>query len=292
MSPRRSPDDLGVVSGGKPLPLRYAYLERMSAGRHRLFLLDEARSCDAVLASTHYDEPTIMLDLATRLAPDGELTTVITNLTPDAGARVHLGGSGDAGSRIEVALDVVVTGQPALGPDDARGASSPTLELHGTVTADGCGDERVDPATRPKAKHPSTATVTIAGKRVAIASAILDRYPNDAKIRDLVLLTAPSTCADHTHAEVEVSRGRQCFSGPPDTTCWTVRGAWLDRPATNADILDPKSAKLMIVPGATGTSTDGPTVALALQGSGTIGDYAIALEGSIEAIDCSAQFPR
>jgi len=297
VSPPRSGNELGVTLGvtldGKSLPLRHAYLERMSAGGQRLFLFDEPSSCNAVLAMTHYDAPTILLDLATRLAPDGALTTVIANLTPDPGARVQLTGSADAGSRVEVALDVVVTGGPTLGPDDARGPASPTLELHGTITADGCGDERVDPALQlPKAKHPSTATVTIAGKRLPIASAILDRYPGGTNIRDLLLLTAPSTCARAGRgAEVRVSRGRECFSGPPDTICWTVRGAWLERPATNPDVFDPKAAKLVIVPGATGTSADGPTVVLALQGAGMVGDYPIALAGSIEAIDCSAQFP-
>lgn len=270
-------NDLRVTFGGQPVKVAKALIKRIPvSGRFQLVLTDKTANCEELISSlwdSHKGEHKVLIDLGQNLATDGTLQSLVTyayspDVTIQPGSSVKIGGKADAGERVSVAIDL-------------SGASDKSpLEVHGSFIAEGCGERlSANKDGEPKAKHASTATLTIAGKKLPIFSMVRHgSVADDRQAPDFVLSTGPKDCSTTTPwAEVVLERHHGF---------WHARGQWLPNGAQNNALPDDKTSQIKITAGKAGTSDDGPTVELKLDGSGTIGDYPIALDGTIEAIDC------
>jgi hypothetical protein len=139
------------------------------------------------------------------------------------------------------------------------------MTVEGTVEAIGCGDQPADDAGVPKDNHVSAATISIAGTKVDVKSAIVSGD-------DLTLSSGPKDCSTVTPwSQVVVKR-----TGGK----WSLAGTWFVDESTS----DAPNLKATL--GAQGSGKDGPTIALTVTGSDKIGAYPVTLDGTVEAIDC------
>lgn len=270
-------DKLKVTIDGKPVAIANAFLKKISPDRFQLYLSNKGGSCrellDNVFNGGDDSQIDVIVDLTPRLAADGSQTIEVSyiyeggstvNIAP--GSKATVGGAADPGSKTAVDIDFSGSGDLAM-------------EVHGSLVAEGCGFDPPSNDGVPKAAHPSTATITIAGKQLAIKSAIVkgDEVA-PPKVRDLVLSTGPKDCSSTTPwAEIIVER---------HWGAWTVSGTWLADSLSASMQPDEGTKALVATLGATGTSDDGPTVAVELGGEGTLEGYTFALAGTVEAIDC------
>jgi hypothetical protein len=258
-------DKLHVTVSGKPLAVTRAMIKRMPSGRSQVFLGNYSATCQELLDNMFEggkDHVDILANTATRLAPDGSQSTIVSDLSFDGPGEVADGSKASVtsfdGKSVDVALDFKGTGM----------AKAP-VEVHGSFAAENCGDQRKDSNGVPKAAHPSTATITIAGKQLPLRGAI-------RKDGDVMLSVSPRDCSSwNPWAEMRLDRK---FGQ------WRVSGDWFGQEYSNT-VEDPM-AKVKVVAGAKGTSADGPTVQLELSGTGKVEKYAVAIAGKIEAIDC------
>jgi hypothetical protein len=243
-----------VVVDRPPIAVDTAFFKRYPDDRLEL-VLGEHASCGQLLTN-EFDgrRPYILVELPRQLLADGREQYGVGDVwfhgpSPGQGT-VTLTGGIATGDRADITLDV----------------SSPEAKLSfkGTVTAESCGDEDAHAHDVVKGSHPSTATMTIATKTIAIRSAIIQR--------DLVELNDyPRTCEVLPFNGARLSR----FRGK-----WTLDGSRVPKP------IDSTIQAFDVELGAKGTSGDGPTVQLALSGATKLGDYDVALAGTIEALDC------
>ena len=244
-----------VVVDGASIAVETAFFKRFPDD-HLELVLGEHASCGQLLVNV-FDgrRPYVLVDLPRQLLADGREQYGVGDVWFHGPWRsqgtVAVKGGIAKGDRAEITLDV----------------SSPDAKLafKGTVTAESCGDEDAHAHDAVKGSHPSTATMTIANKTIAIRAAIVQG--------DLVELNDyPRTCDVLPLNGARLSR----FHGK-----WTLDGARLPKP------IDTTAQPFDIKLGAKGTSADGPTVQLALSGAAKIGDYTVALAGTIEALDCN-----
>lgn len=259
-----APAKLHVARAGKAIAMTRAFIKRVSPDQWRVMVSDKEGSCEELLSGVTNQVPgatTIVATLRKHVKPDGAEDIAATDVWASGrtapatleGASAKLSVPADKGAQVEVELATIVEGD---------------LAVDGTFTALGCGDQPAMDVGIPKDKHVSTATITLANHKLDVASAI-------AKGDDLVLSTGPLDCSGvEPFARVIVRRtlGR-----------WYVGGTWLAEEASS-DVKE-----LTATLGAQGGSKDGPTIALTVGGSATIGGYAVALDGSVEAIDCQTK---
>ncbi len=253
---------LKVTAGGKPVAMLEAYIKRLPAQRYSVFVTDQKSSCEELMSSlysSHPGEHTLLAELGHRLAPDGTLSSQVIQFfdkggnEPKPGSKVTVTEKGD---QAELALDV----------------TAGELDAHGTFTAKQCGDAEVDKSGIPKAKHPSEATIEVAGHKLPLVGAIM-------RGNDVTLSTGQKDCSTTTQwAELILTR---------EGGSWKLHGEWLAQEAGNYVSPDDKMAGVKVKRGAKGKSDDGPTVQLELSGKGKAGDYPVALAGTIEALDCA-----
>jgi hypothetical protein len=256
-----APAKLHVAKAGKAIAMTKAFIKRVSPDHWRVMVSDQEGSCKELLSGVTNQQPgatTIVATLRKHVRPDGAEDIAVTDVWATGraapskleGASAKLSVPADKGAQVEVELATIVDGD---------------LAVDGTFTALGCGDQPAMDAGIPKDKHVSTATVTVANHELEIKSAI-------AKGDDLVLSTGPLDCSGvEPFAPIIVKRilGR-----------WFIGGTWLAQDVSS-DVKE-----LTATLGAQGGSKDGPTIAVTVGGSATIGGYAIALDGTVEAIDC------
>jgi hypothetical protein len=267
--PAASFDQLHVTVAGKPLAVTRALIKRMPAGRAQIFLANQGGSCHELLDNLfhgHDGQIDLLVTTGTWLAASGAQTQGVSDLSfhgPRAlepGTKATVGAFGAVGAEVPVTLDV-----------KGLGTNQDAVEIHGAFTAENCGDQGPDPSGAPKAAHPSSATIEVAGKQLALAGALV-------RDGDLWLSAAPRDCSRWIPwAELRLDRVR-------DT--WTLSGTWLEQDYSNRVAPDDLMRGVTVVRGAKGTSADGPTIALTLSGAGTVEGYPVAVAGTIEAIEC------
>lgn len=252
----------------QPAVMQRAFVKRSEPDRYQLYITNSGGTCRELLDNRFGDKRLDILATVTpRINVDGKRYLELTEIhegpatmviAPES--KIAIRGTGALGERTEIDLEFTAESKSPARKISARG----------TFIADGCGAGTPDPVGVPRAPHATSATVTIANQRLEVKGAIAK--PNG----DLYLTTAQKDCSRGAPlAPVIVERVRGA---------WRVTGTWLDRELT-ADA--PKAPKaLAAVRRATGKSDDGPTVNLALSGSGTFGGYAVELAGEIEAIEC------
>ena len=106
--------------------------------------------------------------------------------------------------------------------------------------------------------------MTIANKQLPIRGAM--RRGEDIEFSDFAW-----TCTTAQYIGVRLRR---------EGDAWHLDGARLAGESTGP------AKGLSIKPGATGKSADGPTVELELDGADKVGDYPVALVGTVQAIEC------
>ncbi|HWU87699.1 MAG TPA: hypothetical protein VN253_10515 [Kofleriaceae bacterium] len=273
-----APDPMAALSvrfAGKPIPMQRAFVKRMDPDRYQVYITNGGGSCQELLDNMFGagDRIAVLASVTPRLNADGKTSFQITDVYEGAptmviepGARAAFNGAAAKGEAVEVVLDFVARAKESE-------AKQLLVEVHGSFTAEGCGTRNRDPAGVPRAAHPTAATVTIANRRLELKGAIVKRAGREP---DLLLSTGSKDCSSTTPwASVILERtgGR-----------WRASGTWLEHEASAAQRPDEQGFKAVL--GAAGTSDDGPTVQLALSGAGKLGGYAIALDGTIEALDC------
>lgn len=293
-APPTAPGALGTLSvtrDGARVAMARAMVKRLPVdGRYQVYVTSGDASCQELLANVfaHRDpSASLLFDAGDRLAADGSLAGTVTavysgpdDVTIEPGAKFALSGTAEAGARVEISIDaklVVASSEPGRGG---------TVVVAGRFPATACGDQAADPLGIPKAPHPSTATLTVAGVTRPIVSAIRTGSVNPnagtRPARNLVLSTGPKDCSDTTPWAAAILAYQ--------TGTYELSGQWLGRTLRNSSMADkdgqPETKGLVVTAGTAGQSADGPTIELALAGQGTIDGYPVALAGSIEAIDC------
>jgi hypothetical protein len=271
-SKKPSLDKLTVTSDGKPVAMTRAFVKRVSPDQWRILVGDIEGSCEELLSGVTNRQPggtSFVASIGKRLKADGSESVVVTDFwsaghpTESVTGLASIAGTADRGTEVAIKLAKIVD------VDKTR-----KLEISGSFTAVGCGEQARPAVGVPKAAHPSTASVTIAGKRLPLVGAT---RTGDA----IVLTTGPRDCTPPTvpaQATIEHRAGR-----------WELTGTWFAEPSASTDNAlgdEARTKDLKITAGDAGDSTDGHTVSLALAGAGKLGDYSVVFEGTIEALEC------
>lgn len=267
---------VAVRFGGKPVQMQHAFVKRMDPDRFQIYLTETGGSCDELISNLFESgRVDVLANVTPRLNADGKTYLQVTDvfegaptMVIDPGARAAINGDAVKGEPVEVSLDFVARAQEE---------KSLVVEVHGSFTAQGCGSRERDPSGVPRASHPTTATLTIANRRLELKGAILNGTGKDP---DLLLTTGVKDCSASTpwaYVVLERSGGR-----------WKAHGTWLEKEVIAAQRADDQSFKVT-VGDARGMTADGPTAQLSLSGAGKLGGYPIAIDGTIEAIDCAGK---
>lgn len=247
--------NVSIVKDGKPMPIANALVKQLPDGKLQLYL-GEGGTCAQLLTNV-FDgkQQHILLDLPVRLAPDGTETRTVSG--------VYMGPPEDAdpGATAAVKGDLAKGSKVAI--DFAFSAKAAKLEGKGSLVAESCGDQDVSKGPLPKADHPSTATMTIANKRIPIRAALV-------KGERIELSDFPRDCIAAWFIGASLKKD----------TGWHLSGQRFEKP------VDGEGAGLTVLFGTKGASADGPTVQLTLGGEGKVGDYPVKLDGTIEALAC------
>jgi hypothetical protein len=250
---------LDIRVDGEPLPADHAFVKRLPDGKLQLYV-GAGGSCQELLTNLFDGKnPHVLIDLPSRLAADGTESFTVTGVyfgpptDADAGATASVKGKLDKGSKVQI--DLAFT---------APGGRGEKLAVKGSVDAVSCGDADTSKGPLPKATHASSASFTIAKKKLAIRGAL--RRGDDIELTDF-----PRDCTSAWFLGARVQR---------------VRGKWILDGGRFASQSEGTPQALEVKAGKTGTSADGPIVELVLSGSDKIGDYSVSLSGKIEAIDC------
>lgn len=263
-------EKLKVTRDGKPVAMTRAFIKRVSPDQWRLMVSDKEGSCEELISGVTNSIPGathFVTTLRRRLAADGSQQIFLTDLwtaghpTKATFSTARITTPTDKGTNVEVELAKVT--------DDDAGK---LLVAEGTFIAHGCGDQPPDGAGVPKDSHVSAASITVAGKKLELASATVTG-------EDLVLSTGQKDCSGvWPWAQVTLQRA---YGN------WTLSGTWFDKDRTASGGGTPDPVKdLKVTLGAQGSGKDGPTMAITIAGSATIEGYPIQLDGTIEAIDC------
>ena len=267
-------DKLRVTVDGQRVAMQRGFIKRVSPDQWRIQVGDVEGSCDELLSGVTNRQPggvSFVASIGRRIRPDGSDTVVVTDFwsaghpTESVTSTAAVSGTADRGSQTFVTLAKITD------IDKTR-----KLEVDGSFTATGCGDQARPEVGLPKAQHPTTATLTLAGRKLPVLSAVRDGEA-------ITLTSGPRDCSPPTVAAQAILRHR---AGQ-----WELSGTWFAQPSVatdNAVNEADRPGDLKVSPGELGDSADGPTVALALSGAGKLGDYGVALSGTIEALDCRA----
>jgi hypothetical protein len=236
-----------------------AFVKRQPDGRLSLYV-GQKGSCGELLRNVFDDpSPHILIDLPARLAPDGSERFTVGSVYFGPPIEANPGGvasvRGDASTGRKTAVELAFT---------ARTDHGEALDVLGKVVADGCGDADTSRGPLPKAKHASTAVLTVAKKRIPLRGAIV-------RGKSVELTDFPRDCdaAWHIGARLRLEAGS-----------WRLDGMrFAGTSAADAPALS-------VVRGAAGTSADGPTIELELSGADRVGDFDVKLSGKVEAISC------
>jgi len=268
-------EKLSVTVDGKPVPMLRAFIKRVSFDQWRVQVGDLEGSCQELISGAiqvQKDATSFVATIVKRLAPDGSETTVVSDLasgatTTPVNTRATISGLTTKDAKVQITFDkmAAVSSQPPA----ADGISMERkLEIAGPFTAIGCGDQPETDVGVPKGPVTSSATVTIAGKKLDLKGAIL-------RGNDVVLSTSPKDCSPtrlFAPIILAVTAGK-----------WELSGTWIAKPETAVDTM--KGVKFKVIDDKAKTE-DGPIVALELSGQGTIAGYPLQFTGTILALDC------
>ena len=250
---------LEVTADGKRVEMTSATLVHRSDGSLSIEVANNDLPCESARRSERFgvpkDDISFHAILRQHLAGDGSMKYVVERFGIADPKAVELDVSGPK-IAIKATLDASGTGVEHW----------KHLVIAGSVTPTDCGNAEIekDHPAIAKTPHPSTATLTIAGQRLAIHSAVR----RDGKV---VLSTEPMTCAPYLIApRVMLTIGKDQ---------WQLEGSWPDGFIASTGTFKTAAGK-------TGTSADGPTVELTLSGSAATDIYKLELAGTIEALDC------
>lgn len=256
---------------GKAVDLPNLYAKSLPLGGYAVYATSDGGSCEELLSSVYNrsdDEKSVLVRLGERLAPDGTVSLAVTDVVTmdgalDPGATVSVSGGAGVGETLTAALKASVS-------DNGK----TLIAIDGKAAAKGCGAQPPDSGMGfPKAAHPSTATITLAGKTVPLVGA-------RRRGTEILLSTSPLDCSPSQPAAYATLSHR--------AGTWELAGAWFAKTerAQDKGMEGDTMPEVRIEPGATGTSDDGPTVSLALSGTGAMGPYPVVLAGTIEALEC------
>jgi hypothetical protein len=267
-------EKLRVLVDGTPVPMLKAFIKRVSPEQWRVQVGDLEGSCGELISGVMHVQKggtSFVATIVKRLFPDGKEAIVVSDFTSgslttrlETPAKITGAATKDAKVELELAKLVATSARPA-GADGI--AIEKKLEISGPFTATGCGDQPDDNVGVPKGPVTSSATITIAGKKLDIRGAIL-------RGNEVVLSTGPKDCSPATpFAPVVVQ-----FTGGK----WELSGTAIAKPETATATM--KGVTFKVVDKA--TTEDGPVVALELAGQGKLGAYAVQFAGTILALDC------
>lgn len=267
-------EKLEVLVDGKPVPMLKAFVKRVSPDQWRVQVGDLEGSCSELLSGVMHVQKggtSFVATIVKRLHPDGKEALVVGDFASgssmtrlDTPAKITGAAIKDEKVEVELAKIVATSARPA-GADGI--AIEKKLEISGPFTALGCGDQPETGVGVPKGPVTSSATITIAGKKLDLRGAIL-------RGTEAVLSTGPKDCSTATpFAPVVVQ-----FTGG----AWELSGTAIAKPETATDTM--KGVTFKVVDKA--TTEDGPVVALELGGQGKLGAYPVQFAGTILALDC------
>ena len=250
-----SASSLSIVHDGKPIPVEKAFVKAMPDGKLQLYV-GQGGSCDELLTNVFNGKNEhVLVDLPSVLNADGTESWTVTDVyvmppeTADPGGKVNVKGALTKGSKVEIEL--------------AFTSAAAKLDVKGNVIAQSCGEPDVSKGPLPKAQHASTATMTIANKAIPIKAALV-------RGKNVELSDFPRDCSSAWFIGAALKREGD----------WHLSGRRFAKP------VDGGGDGLTVTEGAKGTSDDGPTVQLTLGGAGKVGDYAVKLDGAVEALAC------
>lgn len=243
-------DKLAVTVDGKPFAVDRAFLRRASPDVYTVTLGNTAGSCT---------EPgSLGFTLTKRLAATGHARYFVTDLY----ARD---------------FDPQLAGAFPADLDGAKltvEAKTPKVTLAGSFEATRCPDLQPAGLGVPKMTHGAAGTITVANQALPIKGVTVQARAGVAAtdLPDITISTNLLDCSSVTlPAPVILARkdGK-----------WTMRGTYF------ASELAETESTLAFNANSVGKSPDGPTLELQLTGAAKLGDYAVELAGTAEAIEC------
>jgi len=295
-TPPSAAPKLAVTIAGKPVTMAQAFIKALPyEGAYSVYLTSGKGSCKELLDSLYNrgkDDQYVLFTVGQRLAASGTLTNEVTDVLRMGkdvkiapGSKVSVPAKPAAGSKLDLPIDV-----------DAEVEGEGKLALHGVITAEGCGDQQPQADLAPKVALPSTATVTIGGKQVALAGARRNARTGDLELSTGPLVCGPATALANLVLEFSgrlpaVDNAAYKESGPL-AGVWKARGQWFGpKTLQNASMIDAKEGQaetksLTVKSSGCHACDDAPTVTLELAGTGTIEGYSIALSGTIDSLLC------
>jgi hypothetical protein len=250
---------LTINVDGKPMKWEHAFVKRLPDGKLQLFVGPGGSCAELLINLFNGSARHLLVDLPSKLAADGTESYAVAGLNygpptdADPGGIAKVSGNLRAGSRVDIELAF-----------RAKGGRDEQLEVKGRVVAESCGDQDTSKGVLPNATHASSASMTIAKKKIPIRAALvkgdtveLSDFPRDC------------TTAWFLGARLRRENGK-----------WLLDGTRFEKETEGAP------TALTVKSGKSGKSADGPTVELTLSGSDKIGDYPITITGTVEAIDC------
>ena len=267
-------EKLRVVVDGKPVPMLKAFVKRVSPDQWRVQAGDLEGSCEELLSGVMQVQKggtSFVATLVKRVAPDGKESIVVSDIasgtsTAKLATPAAISGPAAKDAKVEITLGKIVA--TSVKPAGADGiALENKLEIEGPLTALGCGDQPDIGIGAPKGPVTSSATITIAGKKLDVRGAIL-------RGNEVLLSTGPKDCSTATpFAPVIVE-----FTGG----AWELHGTWIETPELATDTMKGVTFKVV----EESKTEDGPVVALELAGHGKLGGYALQFAGTVLALDC------
>jgi hypothetical protein len=264
-------DKLTVTLADRPVAMVTALAFKRASGEVEIVASSLPVSCSQVTSTMreiYANEITFDVTFASQLQPDGTIRPGITSEYYDgttSTVTIPAVGSGDGADGATTTLDVDF---------DVSGTKNDKLAVKGTLEALGCPAQERPPQLPLPPEMP--ATITIAGKKLAVRGAMLENVP---KRPTLILTTGGETCA-HAAGEVE----GQLFvalhwwdAAKPDVGQIDLAGAML--PRTSDQTYDKKKIKIDPAP---------PTLAqpIKLHADIVVNKYPVQLDGTVTPVIC------
>lgn len=246
---------------GKPVALELALVKRRPDGSLQLYAGQRGATC-AMLQDNLFTggASKVLVDLPTRLAPDGTEALAVGDLhhggpqTPDPGARAKLVGAlGAKGERVTLEL--------------AAASRSAGVSLEGTVVAESCGDElRTSGPGMPSPALATSAMLTVAGKKLALRGALV-------RGESFELTDFPRDCSSawFLGARLEAKGSSLSLDG---------------KRFAEAIKADAKGLSIQKSPKPPRKHEGLDVVELSLSGTTRLGAYELSLSGTMEALVC------
>jgi hypothetical protein len=284
--PRPQPK-LTASIDGKPVEMKAAFAWTQPSGAIELLVTSVPATCDWATADMRRledGEEDFSAIVHRMLQPDGSFAWAIQQVSYGANTSVGMGGgppmtvTGDATPGQSTAITLAFSqASSGFGDDPVK-----TLKVDGTIDALGCPPPASASIPPPPAAPAQAATMTVAGQKLPIASAMIQQTASGD--RTIILSSGGVSCdgwPSSDHATVAVTLHYHAPATDPEVRQADLTGDWIG--GQKADQVF-AGGKLVATP--TTVPAGVTSVDVTLSGKTSIMDYPVTLDGKVAAQVC------